>query len=285
LSIIQIHLRRRKEMNRLVLVTAIALVLWFSAPVMRRIVKRAMVLAMAMAFMLCMSAASRAGTIVYSNDFEDQLTAGLGGYVSVQPTEGLAAYGLGSYFLHNSTGGHSSGYFGAPGSPTTLTLTNLPEHTTLKLDFLLAVVDSWDGSRDANPDMFHVTIDGQPVFAYYLQNFGGHATQNWPDWQSCILAEGSLLKNSGWSDALYNAGLSAVFNPIAHTGSTVTINWWADGPGWQGGGIYGENDESWGIDNLKVTVESAAVPVPGTVWLLVSGLIGIVGFRKKFKQV
>ena len=211
--------------------------------------------------------ASSVATVVYSNNFEDQLTAGLSGYVSIQPTQGLAAYGCGGYFLHNSTGGHSSGQFGAPGLPTTLTLTNLPGHTSLKLDFLLAVVDSWDGARDANPDMFHVTIDGQSVFAYYLQNFGGHATQNWPDWQNSIIAEGSLCKNSGWNDALYNAGISAAFQPIAHTSSTVTIQWWADGPGWQGGGIYGENDESWGIDNLTVTV----IPEPATMLLLVVG--------------
>ena len=221
-----------------------------------------------------------ATTVVYSNNFEDQQTTGFSGYVSVQPTQGLAAYGCGSYFLHNSTGGHSSGYFGAPGSPTTLTLTNLPEHTIVKLDFLLAVVDSWDGSRDANPDRFHVSIDGQPTFAYCLQNYNGHGTQNWPGWQSVILADGFLLKNPGWPDALYNAGLSTAFHPIAHTDSTVTISWWADGPGWQGGGIYGENDESWGIDNVKVSIDAAPIPAPGA--LLLGGIgAALVGWLRR----
>ena len=36
-----------------------------------------------------------------------------------------------------------------------------------------------------------------------------------------------------------------------------------------------------GIDNFTLT---SAVPIPGSVWLLVSGLIGLVSFRKKIKS-
>ena len=35
------------------------------------------------------------------------------------------------------------------------------------------------------------------------------------------------------------------------------------------------------IDNLVIN-EAAAVPIPASVWLLVSGLVGLVGLRRKF---
>jgi len=38
------------------------------------------------------------------------------------------------------------------------------------------------------------------------------------------------------------------------------------------------------IDNISVGNEIAGVPIPGAVWLLGSGLIGIVGIRRKMKQ-
>ena len=42
----------------------------------------------------------------------------------------------------------------------------------------------------------------------------------------------------------------------------------------------GENYE----DRMTMTLESSSVPIPGAVWLLGSGLIGIVGIRRKFKR-
>jgi hypothetical protein len=53
-------------------------------------------------------------------------------------------------FISNTTGGNEGGNpTGTPGQPTTLTLTNLPPHDSIDLNFLLAIIDSWDGS---NPD-------------------------------------------------------------------------------------------------------------------------------------
>jgi len=38
------------------------------------------------------------------------------------------------------------------------------------------------------------------------------------------------------------------------------------------------------IDHLKLYGETTAVPIPGAVWLLGSGLIGLVGIRRRFKR-
>jgi predicted phage tail protein len=44
---------------------------------------------------------------------------------------------------------------------------------------------------------------------------------------------------------------------ISHSDSSLTITWLANGPGWQGG-----TDESWAIDNLKLTLWSSDTSVP-----------------------
>lgn len=124
----------------------------------------------------------------------------------------------------DNTGGWSSGsgYIGMPGLHTVLTLNNLPQHTSVKLNFLLAVLDSWDGTVG---DYFHVTIDGNSVFNYALSNYGPKSSyQNWPDWRNCVLAQDlPLAMSGGWYDACYNAGLSSAFDAIAHTNSTLKI--------------------------------------------------------------
>jgi hypothetical protein len=49
---------------------------------------------------------------------------------------------------------------------------------------------------------------------------------------------------------------------LAHTGSSLVVEFFADGSGWQGGG-----DESWAIDNVSITLLDG-VPVTSTsVWI------------------
>ena len=45
----------------------------------------------------------------------------------------------------------------------TLTLENLPPHQSLGLDFLLAIIDSWDGN-----ERLTITVDGAAVTAYTM---------------------------------------------------------------------------------------------------------------------
>lgn len=39
-----------------------------------------------------------------------------------------------------------------------------------------------------------------------------------------------------------------------------------------------------GVNNLYLEIQAEPIPIPGAVWLLGSGLIGIAGVRKKFKK-
>src|SRR5689334_17970277 len=52
-----------------------------------------------------------------------------------------ANYGFSGSFLWNQTGGPSNG---TPGLASVLTLTDLPPHHSIDLNFLLAIIDTWD---------------------------------------------------------------------------------------------------------------------------------------------
>lgn len=56
-----------------------------------------------------------------------------------------------------------------------------------------------------------------------------------------------------------------------HTAANVAIDFKA----W---GLQEINDESWGLDNVRV--EYAPVPLPGSVLLLETGLLGLAGWRR-----
>jgi hypothetical protein len=82
-----------------------------------------------------------------------------------------------------------------------------------------------------------------------------------------------------YPDRAYDMGLDPRLF-FAHTAATLTVQFFANGPGWQGG-----IDESWGIDNLEIIlivpeVEGTitSVPEPGTL-LLVGGAL-LAGARR-----
>jgi hypothetical protein len=178
-------------------------------------------------------------------------------------------------------------YASEPGTPTTLTLTNLPTHTSVNLGFLLAVIDSWDGSstesiegHPVGPDYFNVKVNGNLVFSQTFSNFTGVAQS----YSGVMLGSGLSARgfNANWLDSAYNMVLN-----IPHTGNTLTVDWFASGDGWQGINALFNNthDESWAIDNVRVDLllNGNPVPLPPSALLLGSGLLGlgVLGFRKK----
>ncbi len=192
-------------------------------------------------------------TVVYSNDFDlsPMVAEGVSDWLSVdlESVQGFADLGAGfaGNFLRNDREGN-------PAARTTLQLTNLPSHTSIDLNFLAAIIDSWDGS--SAPDLFNVEIDGSMVFS---ETFDNHDLAD----QSYLPPAGVQLTpfplsnrgfNGGRSDAAYNLGLDPIFDNIPHTADSVTISWYASGSGWQGG-----NDESWAIENVELILDGSEV--------------------------
>lgn len=185
--------------------------------------------------------------IVFQSDFDSltpsPLITGPGMLESVQGFEGRGNDGntFSNQFLRNQAGGN-------PSEATTLTLQNLPPHSSLGLDFLLAVIDSWDGD-----ERFTITVDGVEVFGETFRNVGNGGSFGYPA-GSLIFRDEEVGFNGAQSypEAGYDMGRVPSLRNIPHTSSSATISWFVTGDGWEAG-----SDESWALDNLKVTVTSA----------------------------
>ena len=148
---------------------------------------------------------------------------------------------------------------GGVANATTLTLADLPEHTSLDLEFVLAIIDAWQGTAD--DDRFVVEVDGVTVFNESFANVPGFD-------QSYAGAAPKLIgdEDRGFGaaqDSLYDLTGSGALRDIAHSSATATIRFYATGSGYRSG----TTAESWGIDNLRVLArngEEAATPVFGT---------------------
>lgn len=206
---------------------------------------------------------------VFTTDFDSGVPPEISGVTTTTGVQGYSGVGFSGNFLQNTT----------LGSPTTLTLTGLAPHTSVDLNFLLAVIDSWDGVAPSGvaPDFFNIEIDGTPI----VQSFSVFDSAN----QSILAGTTELAYNTalgfngGWNDSAYDFSTTPSLT-FAHTSNTLTINFFSSGSGFQG-----FDDESWAIDNLSVTIDttdSTDVPDAGaSVALLGLALCGIAGFKRR----
>ncbi len=208
----------------------------------------------------------------FSTDFDSDVPPEFSGVTTTEGVQGWAGLGhgtdvFGGLMLRNDTGP----YAGGPALPTRLTLTGLPPHDFIDLHFLLAIIDTWDGNWGGmDPDILNVTVDGHLVFSESFTNFPNTHTASYPNATTppeVILAQYVHLGFLGsYVDSAYDLGLEPALQAIPHTASTLTIEWFASGDGWQGGG-----DESWGIDNVEVVLW-APTPIKATSWGQVKSL-------------
>ena len=168
-------------------------------------------------------------------------------------TGSFSVVGVQSYQGLGPTGNQFNSKFLQSSGSATLTLTDLPAHDRLDLGFLLAIIDSWDGGTN---DYFNVRVDGTTIFRESF-SYEGLAQQSYVPPQGGLISSGTQLGFSSWNDAAYNMFLEPKLQSISHTASTLTIEWLANGPGWQGG-----TDESWAIDNLQITLSKAGATIP-----------------------
>ncbi len=190
--------------------------------------------------------------LFYYNNFDTLVTPSAGGSGSLVPSGAFSGLGSGANtfsgdFLRNTSGGN-------PGQATEIQLTGLPAHNFVNLGFLLAIIDSWEGT--AGPDTFNVEIDGVSVLSASFSNLSA-ATQGYTAPAASILALrqdlGFSTDTDAFKDSAYDASLFPELQNIAHTASTLTIRIYGSGAGW-----LGSDDESFAIDNLAVRLKSSA---------------------------
>lgn len=208
---------------------------------------------------------------VFATDFESGVPAQMSapGCVlsGVQGWAGLGPAG-------NQFGGQFLRYTSVPLFDTKLVLRGLPAHTHVSLGFLLAVIDSWDGT-----ELLNVSVEGQTLFSNWFQLAQGDAS-SYVAPLGALLSSGTDLGFTGggfyFHDRAYDLSLEPAFRDIPHTGDTLAVVWSLgaiSGPAasqWQGGA-----DESWAIDNVRVTVtlpDVGAPPVTGPARLRLAGM-------------
>jgi hypothetical protein len=156
----------------------------------------------------------------------------------------------------------------------------LPSHSSIDINFLLAIVDSWDSTNPGvGPDFLQISIDGVQIIQATFANASGSVT-------TPVGADiGGGLQHRGfnadWAERAYDAGDEPLLN-IPHTSSSLTFELRAAGAGWQGtGNPFDGFDEAWGIDNLRVSVNTNSVPEGGSLALFVLGFANLCMMRRR----
>ncbi len=197
---------------------------------------------------------------VFNSNFDSGLPAAFSAPGCV--IEGVQGYnGLG--IPGNQFGGSFLRYTTVSIVDTRLVLHNLPPHDHVSISFLLGLIDSWDAT-----ELFKVSVDGVEVFSHWFQLASG-------DDSSYLAPVGGLLSSGvdlGFSygswytrDRAYDMSVEPVFNNIPHTADSLVVTWYlgavsgSAAQNWQGG-----TDESWALDNVRVSVSGAATGVGDT---------------------
>jgi PEP-CTERM motif len=219
-------------------------------------------------------------TVVFQSDFNGatlptEITPGAATTTGVQGYANLGPAGnqFGGSFLRSATG-----------NTVTLQLSNLPTHDTISLEFLFAAIDSLDGTGTFPAgDFFKIVFDGATLFSESFANATTDQTQSYLPPAGVELARRLDLGFSGpggfYTDSAYDLGADPRFSNFAHSASSATIQFFVFGPGNQD-----LADESWAMDNLRVSVLTkenvTPVPEPGSMALLALGLAALVVYRR-----
>jgi hypothetical protein len=148
----------------------------------------------------------------------------------------------------------------------------LPAHTSVSMDFLLAAIDSWDGLTGGySPDIFDVQVEGTSVFSAGFDIFD-YSDQS--PVRGTELAWNVPLGFNSWNDAAYDMSSVAALHGIAHSASSLEVAFLF-------ANSQGLDDESFGIDQLKIYVDGAQVPEPSILGLLGLGLARLAATRRR----
>jgi hypothetical protein len=203
-------------------------------------------------FSLAASAAlmssAAAQTTVFTETFEGSASGAIApGTARIEGVQGYAGLGpvgnqFGGTFLRSPTG-----------NQVVLTLTGLPAHRAISLDFLFAAIDSLDGAGTYPAgDYFKITLDGGSIFREAFANALASQIQTYAPPPGVTLARHMNLGfgvGSYYTDSAYHFGADPVFADFPHQGDTAVFTFQIEGAG-----IQPIGDESWAMDNLRVRV-------------------------------
>ena len=213
------------------------------------------------------AAAMTAGTAMavpvtlLDTDF-NSLPSGISGYTTTTQATGLGSVGMTNKVIHNRTTGN-------PASATNFAIAGVGTGSSVVVTFNLGLIDSWDSNNGSpSPDWFNVFANGSSVYQLTTNNASGSAFT--PPAGTTLLSSGTNKFGSSYKDSFYSVSLN-----FLSTAQDLTLSFFASGAGWQGGG-----DESWMLDNLKVTAEAPAVPLPAGLPLLV-GALAVFGVARR----
>jgi len=137
----------------------------------------------------------------------------------------------------------------------TLTLTNLPPHRALKASFDLYILKSWDGNSPAyGPDRWRLSVAGGPVlldttFSNNPKVNTEGSSQDYPKPGSPPRTSAVSINTLGYAffaDSIYHLEFT-----FPHADSNVRLDF--SSSLFEG---KGTDDESWGLDNVRITAAS-----------------------------
>ncbi len=196
------------------------------------------------------SSTSQAAVVSYFEDFE----SGVGAEWSASNT-----YTTPTFATHgNSTG---LGRFG--NQAVTLSLNTAAPHDQVSVSFELYINNSWDGNSSPGPDHWKLTQNGITLLDTTFSNVSTHP-QSYPD------------DYSDGSNYPYRTG-AAEYNNVGFYGNSVyelsyTFDHTADylDLTFSASNLQPIGDESWGIDNITVSI-----PEPTSILILGAALAGM----------
>jgi hypothetical protein len=137
-----------------------------------------------------------------------------------------------------------------------LSLRNLPAHSTLQVAFDLYILKSWDGNSPAyGPDRFVLSVAGGPTLldTTFSNNPKTNTDGSYQDYPATNSApwSGAFSTNTLGYSSFFHDGIYRLQFTFAHTGSNVMLNFRSSL--FEGKGTV---DESWGLDNVSISTAS-----------------------------
>lgn len=207
-------------------------------------------------------------TVVYFNDFESAIGPELA-LTSGSGTLGLDADSSPASKFLGLNDALSNGGLG--NNQVTLSLAGLPAHSAITVKFDAYIMRSMDGGFNCcGPDLFVFNLG-----AFTRTTTFGGPTQAFPNF---LETGGTPSDNAPYTGGTFTGSTEGAFFPVTfvipHAGSAVAMSFSMNG-------LQGVFDEGWGLDNLRVDVNSAvAVPEPCTGALVALGAL-VLGMQSR----